>query len=192
MKKAAVKIKDNSGVSLLMALLFVSVAIFVSAVITAAASTSSRTVIYKNDMQKAYLTVYSAAEFISSDIQQYTYNKGDAASVFYKDAGNASLTLFGIMNEAISTVNETGKDSPATSFTVRAEGSNGVKFDDVTVKFQMTRKYEIKIDLSLADSRSSVGKDTDYDLSMKFNNSGGKWSLKGNINKGQRIVEAQG
>ena len=190
MKKAALKIKDNSGVSILLALFFVFIAVMVSTVITSGAATASRNVIYKNNRQNAYLTVYSAAEYIIDDIENAEYRKGKPSSELTASEGTAVI-FSDLLKDGIDKVQENKELPEGTagtpfikSFTVEA-GADGHTFKPVTVKFQMTDGYDIKMDLCLADATM----DTNYNMTVSMNSIGGKWKLQ-SINKGQRIEGA--
>ena len=189
MKKAALKIKDNSGVSILLALFFVFIAVMVSTVITSGAATASRNVIYKNNRQNAYLTVYSAAEYIIDDIENAEYRKGKPSSELTASEGTA-VVFTDLLKDGIDKVQENkelpeGTGTPfIKSFTVEA-GTDGYTFKPVEVTFQMTDGYDIKMDLCLADATM----DTNYNMTVSMNSIGGKWKLQ-SINKGQRIEGA--
>ena len=190
MKKAALKIKDNSGVSILLALFFVFIAVMVSTVITSGAATASRNVIYKNNRQNAYLTVYSAAEYIIDDIENAEYRKGKPSSELTASEGTA-VVFADLLKAGIDRVQENkelpeGTGTPfITSFSVEAGSTDGYTFEPVRVDFQMKDNYDIKMDLCLADATM----DTNYNMTVSMNSIGGKWKLQ-SINKGQRIEGA--
>ena len=134
----------------------------------------------KNDSQKAYLAVSSAAEFIINDIQQAEYDEVEDSDE--KEFISESPVFQELLETAITYID--GSFGPYnTTFTVDA----GEHFDDVLVKFRMQKNYKIIMDLSLG-SHTIVGGDTDYNLTVKMTYSGGKWH-KSSIDKGRGINE---
>lgn len=143
MKSIVRKTKDNSGVTIIMALLFMLVCVLVSTVLLATAGTASRDVSRQREQQQAYLAVSSAIDLMKNDIENCRYIvKEEYAAVVDENKPAAFNSL--LKDAAIAA----GKGTETTrSFEMKC----GKEKLDVQVSFKMTKTYRIKLTCSADD-----------------------------------------
>ena len=100
MKSMVRKTKDNSGATIIMALLFMLICVTVSTVLLAAAGTVSRDSRRQREQQQAYLTVSSAVNFINHDICSWRFLRDAAPPVVVTDEGSTA-TFSSFLNAAL-------------------------------------------------------------------------------------------
>ena len=145
MKSIVRKTKDNSGVTIIMALLFMLVCVLVSTVLLATAGTASRDVSRQREQQQAYLAVSSAIDLMKNDIENCEFSEEQNA-VVVKDGGSPEEAAFIPLLDAA--VEAAGKGSETTrSFEMKC----GKEKLDVQVSFKMTKTYRIKLTCSADD-----------------------------------------
>lgn len=152
------KLKNENGVTILMALLLLLAATVVSVVILTAATTAARHLENDRALQQSYLTVSSAAELIRDDIlssqfQQtiktpYTNNRPGTSTVVDAD----TVIPTGFMSPWLAAGKEKadkGLSYPDTAITLSVGPAGGM--DDVQAVFSMDEQYNITVVLSLAE-----------------------------------------
>lgn len=82
MKKIFRKLGSNQGSSMILALLFMLVAMMVSHTILAASSSAARSTLTQTDRQQAFLTVNSAAQMLKESVESMGAYKKDVLHTF--------------------------------------------------------------------------------------------------------------
>jgi len=139
MKSIARKTKDNSGATIIMALLFMLICVMVGAILLATAGTAARDVSHQRDQQKAYLAVSSAVSLLKSDIENCKFYKGydpEKLEVRVSEKGAAFTPL---LKTALGNA-KNGKDTDPVSFTLSCGD-----VEKVYVDFSMTAKCRIEV-----------------------------------------------
>lgn len=156
------KLKNEQGVTILMALLLVLTAAVVSAVILSAALSAARRVNGDRTAQQNYLAVSSAAELVRDSIDQMQYTKTtittyewDEESEGYVQAGSSSTEKLptGLMRAWLT---DGARNNGCTdTITIKLQDET---LPSVKAKFSMTGRrtgskgYDIQIAFSLADA----------------------------------------
>ena len=156
------KLKNEQGVTILMALLLVLTAAVVSAVILSAALSAARRVNRDRAAQQNYLAVSSAAELVRDSIDQMRYTetttttyKWDEKSEGYVQTGSSSTEKLptGLMGDWLTDGARNGGCTDTITITLQDETLPSVK-----AKFSMTGRregnwgYDIQIAFSLTDA----------------------------------------
>lgn len=156
------KLKNEQGVTILMALLLVLTAAVVSAVILSAALSAARRVNGDRTAQQNYLAVSSAAELVRDSIDQMRYTETttttyewDEKSEGYVQTGSSSTEKLptGLMGDWLTDGARNGGCTDTITITLPDEVLPPVK-----ASFSMTGRgtgsggYDIRIAFSLADA----------------------------------------
>ena len=156
------KLKNEQGVTILMALLLVLTAAVVSAVILSAALSAARRVNGDRAAQQNYLAVSSAAELVRDSIDQMQYTKTttttykwDEKSEGYVQTGSSSTEKLptGLMGDWLTDGARNGGCTDTITITLPDEALPPVK-----ASFSMTGRgegnwgYDIQIAFSLTDA----------------------------------------
>lgn len=169
------KLKDNSGKTILMALVFLLVAMMISLVLILGAVNSARVLANDRKSQQACLTVSSAASFIEDILEKsqiaqeggvnnpYCAKKIVTSSLNGDEVVSSSEVwqsgdgpLAGVILEAVKHA-DTFHTSQSASFTIDCEGLETV-YGEITVSYNTvenetgtTNEYPLVIRLSLGD-----------------------------------------
>ena len=150
------KLKNEQGVTILMALLLVLTAAVVSAVILSAALSAARRVNGDRTAQQNYLAVSSAAELVRDSIETTTTTyKWDEKSEGYVQTGSSSTEKLptGLMGDWLTDGARNGGCADTITIMLPDEALPPVK-----ASFSMTGRgtgsggYDIRIAFSLADA----------------------------------------
>ena len=182
MKKALEKLQNKSGLSILLALLFVFCATMVIAVILAAANTNSRNFAAERERDQAYLTVSSAAMYIRDEICMYGFQsvkeQVDAGEVVRKTSLydiNATPTngcdfkpLMDFLMDKFEEDIDKGKayDGTTISFHVNVDmkdDSGDAVFEPVFVTLTIDKNREINVTCTLFQEKVSK-----YQMTINF------------------------
>ncbi|MGN0713523.1 MAG: hypothetical protein ACI4LJ_07045 [Anaerovoracaceae bacterium] len=143
------KLRSESGVTLLMALLFFLLCALGSSVVLAAGSTASGRIAGLEQDQQAFYTVTSAAQVLQEEIN------GTSFAGKQETPGEKSITipvsgsLSNLMNTAVESVYINGVPYEDT-LTIRPQSID--TFGTVKASFTMDKDYNISIALSLSDA----------------------------------------
>lgn len=147
------KLRSESGVTLLMALLFFLLCALGSSVVLAAGSTASGRIAGLEQDQQAFYTVTSAAQVLQEEIN------GTSFTGKQETLGEKSITipvygsLSNLMNTAVESVYINGVPYEDT-LTIRLQSMTDT-FGAVKAAFTMDKDYNISIALSLNDAELS-------------------------------------
>ena len=147
------KLRSESGVTLLMALLFFLLCALGSSVVLAAGSTASGRIAGLEQDQQAFYTVTSAAQVLQEEIN------GTSFTGKQETPGEKSITipvygsLSNLMNTAVESVYINGVPYEDT-LTIRPQSMTDT-FGAVKAAFTMDKDYNISIALSLNDAELS-------------------------------------
>ena len=147
------KLRSESGVTLLMALLFFLLCALGSSVVLAAGSTASGRIAGLEQDQQAFYTVTSAAQVLQEEIN------GTSFTGKQETLGEKSITipvygsLSNLMNTAVESVYINGVPYEDT-LTIRPQSMTDT-FGAVKAAFTMDKDYNISIALSLNDAELS-------------------------------------
>lgn len=148
MNRICSKLQNKSGVTILMALLLLIVAITVSCVVLTAATTSARHINNDRINQQAYLTVGSAAELVRDELikELYTVTEttSDTTSVPITEVTEADGDFAELINGGMEIALEGGNFSG--NFSVTASN-----MDEVSADFSMDSERNIRIVFSLSE-----------------------------------------
>ena len=143
------KLRSESGVTLLMALLFFLLCALASSVVISAGSTASGRMAGLEQDQQAFYTVTSAAQVLQEEIN------GTSFAGKQETPGEKSITipvsgsLSNLMNTAVESVYINGVPYEDT-LTIRPQSID--TFGTVKASFTMDKDYNISIALSLSDA----------------------------------------
>lgn len=156
------KLKNEQGVTILMALLLVLTAAVVSAVILSAALSAARRVNGDRTAQQNYLAVSSAAELVRDSIDQMQYTKTtittykwDEKSDGYVQTGSSSTEKLptGLMGDWLTDGARNGGCTDTITITLPDEALPPVKASfSMTGRGEGNRGYDIQIAFSLTDA----------------------------------------
>lgn len=161
------KVKDNTGKTILMALLFLLVGMMISVVVLSATITATQTVRQHRLYQQSNLTVSSAAQLLQEGIGADSYRK--TKTVVSYNNGNPGTTTPGeikangiverFLNSGLESLeSEPARTSYKKTFYLSVEGMN-----DVTVEAEMIRE-------ETTDSETGYRYDIVMDVFMTNNN----------------------
>lgn len=176
------KLKNNSGATILMALLLILLATAVGAAVLTAAVSAARHLRSDREAQQNYLTVSSAAELIRDSIagDKYERTMTETHTASTDAEGNTTHEVTystdvnyptGIMGAWLSACIEDGekKDKYASlkafrdTINVDLEVSNGTNLRTVTAAFSAQKDGQIQVQLSL---KSEEGKTDDCRMTL--------------------------
>ena len=161
MKSIVRKTKDNSGVTIIMALLFMLVCVLVSTVLLATAGTASRDVRRQRDQQQAYLAVSSAVDFIRNDICNCKYQTDPEVQVSAISSAASEEIAFGELLRTALLDPEREKRPYTNSFDLTVENKPGL---DVTVQFSMDKNNAITVTCKSKNTEPGTG----YQMTARF------------------------
>ena len=185
MKSIVRKTKDNSGATIIMALLFMLVCVMISVVLIAQAGSVAGSIPAQREQQKAYLAVSSAVDLLKNDIENYRFDK---------ELGADSLEMISDGSDAIKPLLEaTLTGYKQGSFLLNCEPYNDLK---VKVDYELNMKgsdgketKNYRIVLTCSSEAKESGKPL-YSMKAKFiarsdetKDSYSKWVLS-SISKG--------
>ena len=182
------KVKNNSGATILMALLLILLATAVGAAVLTAAVSAARHLRSDREAQQNYLTVSSAAELIRDSINGQTYERKLRAwrrTTYNEETGeeivnkgrtlNAPAPAFtGPMGEWLSAciANSENKDylyaslqECSDTITVALKGTPDLK--QVQAKFSAQANGELRVELSLTPENGKTEDDCRMTLTME-------------------------
>ena len=182
------KVKNNSGATILMALLLILLATAVGAAVLTAAVSAARHLRSDREAQQNYLTVSSAAELIRDSINGQTYERKLRAwrrTTYNEETGeeivnkgrtlNAPAPAFtGPMGEWLSAciANSENKDylyaslqECSDTITVALKGTPDLK--QVQAKFSAQANGELRVELSLTPENGKTEDDCRMTLTMQ-------------------------
>ncbi len=141
------KLKNDQGATLLMALLFLLVAILVSSVVLVAASGAAKVADQVRSAQQTYLTVSSAAELLARQlktaqvyIDTYTIRQGEDVITTVQDpVGTGSSLLQAHLAAGIRLLDAGSSSYSPDAFLVVCPGEAGAYLEPVEGKLTMTR-----------------------------------------------------
>ncbi len=156
------KLKNEQGVTILMALLLVLTAAVVSAVILSAALSAARRVNGDRTAQQNYLAVSSAAELVRDSIDQMRYTETttttyerDEKSEGYVQTGSSSTEKLptGLMGDWLTDGAQNGGCTDTITITLPDETLPPVKASfSMTGRGEGNQGYDIQIAFSLTDA----------------------------------------
>lgn len=137
MKSIIRKTKDNSGATIIMALLFMLICVMISTVLLATAGTASRDVSRQREQQRAYLAVSSAINVLKDEIESCKFSKNfDPDTLVNTKTGSAPSLL--LLKTALG--NAKSEKATDTSFQLSCNGNEDL---NVNVRFKMTEGCRI-------------------------------------------------
>ena len=154
------KLSDNSGASLLIALLFFMIcAVIGSMIITISMAASGRMQNLK-DNQQSYYTVYSAVKLLTQEITENKYSKykyqivntsdntSNVPESTYQEEPTGQLKE--LLKKAADTIFQSVESNPNITYqdtlTISLSSNlEGLTISPVTVQFQMDAQYEISL-----------------------------------------------
>lgn len=150
------KLKNENGVTILMALLLLLAATVVSVVILTAAATAARHLENDRALQQSYLTVSSAAELIRDDIlssqfQEETTTRRPSATSAPIVSTKQLQAPSGLMADWLCAARTSvERNLPFSSSAVLSVGTDS-GLADVQMTFTMDTDWHIKVTFSLSD-----------------------------------------
>ena len=140
MKSIVRKTKDNSGATIIMALLFMLVCVMISAVLIAQSGSVAGSIPAQREQQKAYLAVSSAIGFLKNDIENYRFDK---------DLGADSL-------EQINTEGGSGAIKPLLEAALDDEHPHKTGSFDLSCDVSDDLKVKVKYELNIGDDEKET------------------------------------
>lgn len=165
-KQIKQKLNNNSGMSILYALLMFLMAVLVCTVIIAASLTSAKAVHNDFAEEQAYLTSESAAKLMQNNIEAVTVSEvettvyaedgGSSTSKEYKsESSSPSKTLcLAVLKKAVQYID----DNPGSTFSLSAQGSSDLtittdEMEPVQYEFNMDENYNIRMSFTMEQSQ---------------------------------------
>ena len=161
MKSIVRKTKDNSGVTIIMALLFMPLCVLVSTVLLATAGTASRDISRQRDQQKAYLAVSSAIDFIKNDICNCKYQLDPEVQVMAVSSDKEREIAFSNLLKEVLQAPEREEGSVSRSFGLTVPGYSEL---NVRVNFTM----DVSDGITVTCESNSEGLDAAYKMTAHF------------------------
>ena len=160
MKSIVRKTKDNSGVTIIMALLFMLVCVLVSTVLLATAGTAARDVRRQKEQQQAYLAVSSAVELIKNDICNCKYLEDSESPTVSAVSSETEMAFSNLLNEALQSDRSESSFGPKT-FVMTVEDKPDL---DVSVQFSMDKNNAITVTCKSKNTEPGTG----YQMTARF------------------------
>ena len=150
------KLKNENGVTILMALLLLLAATVVSVVILSAATTAARHLENDRALQQSYLTVSSAAELIRDDIlssvfQEETTSRKPSATIAPIVSTKQLQAPSGLMADWLEKAKTSVERNLAFSSSAVLSVGTDNDLADVQMTFTMDTDWQIKVAFSLSD-----------------------------------------
>ena len=181
------KVKNNSGATILMALLLILLATAVGAAVLTAAVSAARHLRSDREAQQNYLTVSSAAELIRDSINGQTYERTLTAwrtTTYNEETGEATVkegrtlnapdpAFTGPMGAWLSACINSGDQNQlyaslqecSDTITVTMDGTPDLK--QVQAKFSAQANGELRVELSLVQEDGKTEDDCRMTLTMQ-------------------------
>ena len=141
MKSIVRKTKDNSGATIIMALLFMLVCVMISTALIAASGSAARDVNNQREQQKAYLAVSSAIDIMRHDIENTKVYKK-----FNPEDPNSLLPIDEEEEAAFIPLLQTALENAQSEENMKMEGAlltcDGPGADDLKVQFDFSMDKE--------------------------------------------------
>lgn len=165
MKRFQKKLKNSSGASMVLALIFLLISLVLGAIILSAASANHGRFTHLRTQQQDYLTISSAAKLIRSELQGLTFI---GAKQFVTDSGTDTTTseylpptisssnaLPLLVREMVQQMLESQETSGHLGTITESLTITLPDFDDVTALLSIDKDYNITVSFSLVEQRSS-------------------------------------
>jgi hypothetical protein len=165
MKRFQAKLKNSSGASMVIALIFLLISLVLGAIILSAASANHGRFSHIRAQQQDYLTTSSAADLMRAEIQGLTFigarqfvhdSATDITTSEYLDptiSSNNPIPL--LLREMAQQMLESQESSEFSPDITESLTINVPDFDTVTALLTIDKDYTITVSLSLVEERSS-------------------------------------
>ncbi|RDB59681.1 hypothetical protein C1878_14930 [Gordonibacter sp. 28C] len=167
----ASKLRDTSGASIIIALVFFLICAIVGSVVVTAASVQAKAVVTHQELQQDEFTVSSAAQLVGSDLASARLSvsyEGNAATLTFAEGGQPFASEFWKEHGADILAMRNGTDASLTysglTISVNNTGSDGTyTFDDVHGSVTVDRDLNITVALTLSSDATTA---SSYDTTV--------------------------
>lgn len=170
LQRTTVKLRDISGASIVIALVFFLICAVIGSVVVTAASVQAKAVVTHQELQQDEFTVSSAAQLVGSDLASARLDvnyEGNAVKLTVKEGQSFATEFWEKHGDAILTMRN-GTDASLTysDLTISANdtGSGGTyTFDDVHGSVTVDRDLNIAVALTLTPNATTA---SSYDTTV--------------------------
>lgn len=162
-------LRDTSGASIIIALVFFLICAIVGSVVVTAASVQAKAVVTHQELQQDEFTVSSAAQLVGSDLASARLDvkyEGNAAKLTVKEEQPFATEFWKKYGDAILTMRN-GTDASLTYSGLTISANNGASdrytFDGVHGSVTVDRDLNITVALSLSPNATTA---SSYDLTV--------------------------